>query len=518
MLTEHFVASVGASARPSNNTAAKDVGIFIHELQPLNQQKSVFKKSVTSPNCLAVSDSHIYAAQTEKAVVNVYDRFKGNQQATVPFTEKITCIALVCNDAVLALGTLDGRILLWETASGRQVTTSQSHLQAVTALAVDPHSNFLLSASADSTIHVWSMVALLSFFTVEIPSPTRTLNVHRSRVNALLMGHSAGFNNIAISASADKICLIWDYFTGTVLRTYLLPEIPLCLALDPADRGVYVGYEDGSVQQLDFLSNVSPDHDGASASSDIGQPSDTIQPPKASRWTHPNGSTGAALCISVSFDGSSVISGHESGIILLWDIARRGSPSSLLQLPLSGPVTNLSFLPVEGFGANQRSKVKIRDVVKPKFAAVDSPNGSVPSTYTLTLELASTRAAEAQSPFLTVLSHPSFPEAMLDAGLNEVLNWGKRVAAETSDRDQDAGFMALDGGEVESRKLSLEEQNASLKSELEALRRLQKASFEKMQVLKEEKRVLASRGQNNSPRNTLTNGNGHVYEDGSSPE
>ena len=78
--------------------------------------------------------------------------------------------------------------------------------------------------------------------------------------------------------------------------------------------------------------------------------------------------------------------------------------------------------------------------------------------------------------------------------------------------------MALDGGEVESRKLSLEEQNASLKSELEALRRLQRASFEKVQVLKEEKRVLASRGQNSSPHNAITNGNGHVYEDWSSPE
>jgi pre-rRNA-processing protein IPI3 len=114
MLSEQFIASIGTPAKAPNTSVTKDAGIFVHELQPLAGQRSLFKKSATIEQCLAVSESHIFAAQQEKAVVNVYNREKGNQEATVPFNERIACVALVAADSVLVLGTENGRILLWE--------------------------------------------------------------------------------------------------------------------------------------------------------------------------------------------------------------------------------------------------------------------------------------------------------------------------------------------------------------------------------------------------------------------
>jgi len=116
MLTEHFVASISAHTKP-NTGVTKDAGIFFHEFQPLANQRHVFKKSATAPNCLAVSSSHIFAAQAEKAVVHVYSREKANQEAIVPFPERIHSIALAANDTVLLLGTASGRILGWEVSS-----------------------------------------------------------------------------------------------------------------------------------------------------------------------------------------------------------------------------------------------------------------------------------------------------------------------------------------------------------------------------------------------------------------
>lgn len=116
MLTEHFVASISAHTKP-NTGVTKDAGIFFHEYQPLANQRHVFKKSATAPNCLAVSSSHIFAAQAEKAVVHVYSREKGNQEAIVPFPERIHSIALAAHDTVLLLGTASGRILGWEVSS-----------------------------------------------------------------------------------------------------------------------------------------------------------------------------------------------------------------------------------------------------------------------------------------------------------------------------------------------------------------------------------------------------------------
>jgi hypothetical protein len=121
MLTEQFVAAISASTK-ANTGVTKDAGIFVHEHQPLAAQRHVFKKSATAPNGIAVSDSHIFAAQSEKAIVHVYSRDKGNQEAIIPFPERIHSIALAAQDTVLLLGTESGRILAWEVSLGLRTT------------------------------------------------------------------------------------------------------------------------------------------------------------------------------------------------------------------------------------------------------------------------------------------------------------------------------------------------------------------------------------------------------------
>jgi pre-rRNA-processing protein IPI3 len=127
MLTEQFVAAISASTKP-NTGVTKDAGIFIHEYQPLTAQRQVFKKSATAPNGIAVSGSHIFAAQSDKAIVHVYSREKGNQEAIVPFPERIHSIALAAQDAVLLLGTESGRVLAWEV-SYDPAHVSLSHME-----------------------------------------------------------------------------------------------------------------------------------------------------------------------------------------------------------------------------------------------------------------------------------------------------------------------------------------------------------------------------------------------------
>lgn len=125
MLTEHFVAAISTHTKP-NTGVTKDAGVFLHEFRPLAAQKHVFKKSATAANGLAVSSSHIFAAQEQKAIVHVYNRERGNQEALVPFQEKIHSIALASKDTVLLLGTESGRILVWEV-SREQSKSSDSN-------------------------------------------------------------------------------------------------------------------------------------------------------------------------------------------------------------------------------------------------------------------------------------------------------------------------------------------------------------------------------------------------------
>lgn len=115
MLAEDFFSSVCGPPLSSNTAIAKEIGIYTHSLWPTFAAKSAFKKSATPPNCLAASQTHVFAAQHEKAYVHVYSRLRNSQEAFVAFPERIRSLTLAGD--VLILGTVEGRIMLWEVGS-----------------------------------------------------------------------------------------------------------------------------------------------------------------------------------------------------------------------------------------------------------------------------------------------------------------------------------------------------------------------------------------------------------------
>lgn len=116
MLTESFITSTLISDQTTTKVN-KDASIRHYDFQPLQALKASFKKSSTQQNCLAVSASHIFAAQADKSVVHVYSRDRGNQEVVVPFHDRVRSIALAADadgGGVLALGTEGGGVILWE--------------------------------------------------------------------------------------------------------------------------------------------------------------------------------------------------------------------------------------------------------------------------------------------------------------------------------------------------------------------------------------------------------------------
>ncbi|OCK81818.1 WD40 repeat-like protein [Lepidopterella palustris CBS 459.81] len=512
MLTEAFIASISAPSKP-NTGVAKDAGIFLHEFQPLPAQRGLFKKSVTPPNCLAVSAAHIFAAQAEKAVVHVYNREQGTQEAIVPFPERIHSLALAASDTVLLLGTESGRVLLWETCTGRLVSTPTSHLQQVTALAADPTSNFFLSGSTDSIIHVWSLPALLSFSLDTIRTPIHTLSIHRGPINALITGHSASFANIAISASQDNSAIVWDYQSGKALRTYLLEATPISLSLDPADRAFYASYEDGSIQTIDFFDHPAQQDSATSTLRDPTLSHRPIQPSPKTRFnTSSAQNLGPALSQALSYDGTTLLTGHSSGGVATWEIAKRKYITTLATLP--GPVTNLLLLPPTGFPSppslSHGPNFKVAAVVKPRLGAGNQADGDggVPGGYTVNIQLrnqlntppisaTTAHAAAARiSEFEIALTHPTFPAELLNAGLVELAAYSAVpvpadfMALAASEAQMGAGVQSDGSGCGAGNGRVMESPVAQIKemrAQLGALQRVQKATFKQLAELREER-------------------------------
>ncbi|OJK00725.1 hypothetical protein ASPACDRAFT_27403 [Aspergillus aculeatus ATCC 16872] len=431
MLSECFIASTVASGKTPASASLRDVGICVHEFQPTLNLRSTFKKSSTAANCLAVSPSHVFAAQSEKAIVHVYSREKGNQEATVPFPERIRSIALAGgkNGDVVVLGTEGGRLILWETCTGRQIATTASHLRPVTSLVVDPTSNFILSGSSDASIHVWSLVDLLSFTKPpsgrdrQAPnSPIRTFSNHRAAITSIAVGHSAGRYNIAVSIAEDSTAIAWDYRTGRLLRTFLLSANATCLTLDPVDRAFYVGYADGSIQSVDFYKNQSIQH----PLHDPSLHSTPVQPSAEDRWAPPSADSGAAHTLTLSYDGMTLLSGHQNGKVLSWNVGRKKYASTVADY--THPITNLIMLPPNGLSYPSLDLTRMsHTIVKPRYdhtlSESSQPSGTVPADYTFSTHLlppSFSTSSSRPNQFTEAFTHAYFPESMLEEGLAEL--------------------------------------------------------------------------------------------------
>lgn len=351
------------------------------------------------------------------------------------------------------------------------MATTASHLQPVTSLVVDPTSNFILSGSSDASIHVWSLSGILSFSKPTLGrdqpsnSPIRTFSNHRAAITSLALGHSNGRHNIAVSTAKDNTAVVWDYHTGRALRTFLLPFPATCLVLDPVDRACYVGYEDGSVQSIEFYRGNSAQHPlhDTSLQSTPGQVSNE------DRWLPPSADSGAVRALSVSYDGATLFSAHESGKVLSWNVARHKFGASIADF--THPVTNLVMLPPSGLPhPSQQLKRATHTVVKPRhdnsFADPSHAPGAVPATYAFHTHLVAPSQPRSRNPsqFSHALTHASFPNSMIEEGLAELSAFRQPGAAEVSYvSNVPTADTSVDSGASEAQVAELETEIATLK-------------------------------------------------------
>lgn len=291
---------------------------------------------------------------------------------------------------------------------------------------------------------MWSIPGLLSFSSSSangvseglILGPLRPLSSHRAAITAVVFGHSSSANNIAVSASKDSTCIVWDYQNGDVLHTFLLSKSPLCLALDPADRAAYAGYEDGTIQFLDFYSQGSLNqtlHDPVAQSA-------PTQPSASTIWGAQDHPPTAILSLQVSYDGTRLLSGHQDGKVHPWDVGTGKFEKHLVDF--SAPVTNLQMLKPTGFANVPEQALKLQNVVKPRYDSFNNGHHSsgttIPPNYTLTAQFTSDLplpGSGGASLFHEALSHPYFPSPLLDEALSEffLLQNGKTNGEESAD-------------------------------------------------------------------------------------
>lgn len=313
-----------------------------------------------------------------------------------------------------------------------------------------------------------------------------------------------------MSTSGDKTAIVWDYHNGQALRTYLLPETPTSVALDPADRACFIGYADGSLQTIDFYDDIQK-----TTSTDVLRDTSSshrpMQPSPKTRFGADSQKLGGALSLSLTWDGTTLVSGHSSGKIASWDIAKSNYLTTLANL--SGPVSNLQFLRPTGFSNIKDPSFKVQTIVKPKQDArlTGSSSGLVPSNYNLSMQftgrvsIPSVSATEQQSvktcSFVEALTHPSFPASMLEESLAELDSWvAPSKASSTTAATAVAPVQNDDVEPTGSTKDASSDEVKELKKQISSLQRIQKVTFAQLSELREEKEYLVNKEKKRTER------------------
>jgi pre-rRNA-processing protein IPI3 len=205
---------------------------------------------------------------------------------------------------------------------------------------------------------------------------------------------------------------------------------------------VYIGFEDGSLQLVEFIRS-------SSATNELYDPSLQATPVQVTNtpWL-PSSEVGATLSVGLSYDGTILISGHESGKVLQWSTSRSSISTEIADL--NAPVTNLNML--SPFPARRLTQAST--VVKPKLGE---------GNYTYTAQL--TGSLGKTSSFQRALETTGIPTDMLDDAIAR-LSEGNTAAASSA-------------GDEKLRK-----ENEELWAVINEQRALQKETWDKYSKLK----------------------------------
>ncbi|KAK2463636.1 hypothetical protein APHAL10511_004387 [Amanita phalloides] len=245
------------SASASTNSGPGSISL--HDIQT-GVIVASFKHSSAAPHCTAVVESKnsqggfLLSSQPDKPILNVYNYQKDQICLKIVLPEKLSCIAVDMQGAYCAGATSQGRIYLWEVASGIMYNSWDAHYRQVNVLKFTHDGAALLSGSEDSGVSVWSLSRLLDDDTQnELPVPYCSLSDHTLPVTDIVCGVGRFPLCRVLTSSLDHSVKLWDLSSKSLLTTFQYPKPIVILAWDKTERLFFAASSDGSIHQTNLF-------------------------------------------------------------------------------------------------------------------------------------------------------------------------------------------------------------------------------------------------------------------------
>jgi WD40 repeat protein len=178
------------------------------------------RRTVWSPEGSLVASYGYHQEATISSTANLY----AEQLRLQGHGETITGAAFSPDSRVLATGSFDRTVRVWNPANGTEVMCLRGHEQAVSCVAFSPDGRFIASGAADRTVRIWDLTAGKESVRIDIDDPgcwcsrwskeCGREDLHAIRAAAFTLG---GWR--LVTDCGDDFRL-WDLRTGTLMRTF----------------------------------------------------------------------------------------------------------------------------------------------------------------------------------------------------------------------------------------------------------------------------------------------------------
>jgi WD40 repeat protein/serine/threonine protein kinase len=266
--------------------------------------------------------------------VKVWDLDSGKEVLTVPeHQDRVYCVAYSSDGALAASADLSGRILIWESGSGRVVQRIKASA-SVLSISFHPTGRQLAAAADTRTVKIWDCASGL---------PVQSLSGQNSM--SLSVAFSPDGNRLA-TGNDDRTVRIWDVASGHLMHTIKGHQREVRdLAFRPGAAQLASASADGTVKLWDSTNGQDPKTLRSSSAairdlafSALGAPlataglDDTIRlwDPCSGRNLQVFGPGKGMNCVAFSADGKLLISHGRGGLVRIWDLEAKKEVRSLV--------------------------------------------------------------------------------------------------------------------------------------------------------------------------------------------
>lgn len=207
-------------------------GAFVANLEdPGGVQANAF-------GCIDPGGEHVFAVQANKALWQVWDwSKKPTYRASLP--EKITAMAFSPDAALCFAGAASGTLYIWMMSTGTLLRCWPAHFREISQILVSSDGGFLVTASADSSVHVYNLADVLG--DAGAAKPFHSWSGHSLAVTSLaFLGGSSTPRQVVATGSLDRSVRLWDVGTGKPLITRSMPAQVHGLSAGPSASELFV--------------------------------------------------------------------------------------------------------------------------------------------------------------------------------------------------------------------------------------------------------------------------------------